>query len=153
MQQSRGINGLMIKCDDLRLIPAGLIERAVGSVLRLRGGRHVRLYMLRVARCGCWRPLCRTLSLNVQLCTVRRTSAAPVRLTLSLLLYIEREKTERQKDKEMFQMHDVTGLSLIFSHSLSPFLPPFLLPLFLLASLYLWPPSLKASLKRVPNQD
>ena len=91
--------------------------------------------------------------LNVQLCTVRRTSAAPVRLTLSLLLYIEREKTERQKDKEMFQMHDVTGLSLIFSHSLSPFLPPFLLPLFLLASLYLWPPSLKASLKRVQNQD
>ena len=57
---------------------------------------------------------------DVQLCTVRRTSAAPVRLTLSLLLYIEREKdreTERQRDKEMFQMHDVTGLSLVFSHS------------------------------------
>jgi len=83
----------------------------------------MRLYMLRVARCGCWRPLCRTLSLHVQLCTVQRPSAAPERITtLSLLLYIERERqrdreTERQRDKEMFQMHDVTGLSLVFSHS------------------------------------
>ena len=120
MQQSRGVNGLMITCDGLRLIPAGLIERAVGSVLRLRGGRHVRLYMLRVARCGCWRPLCRTLSLNVQLCTVRRTSAAPVRLTLSLLLYIERERQRDRKTKKCFRCMMLRGS---LSSSLTHFRP------------------------------
>ena len=89
------------------------------------------LYMLRVARCGCWRPLCRTLSLHVQLCTVRRPSAAPERITLSLLLYIEREKdreTERQRDRETkrcFRCMMLRGsLSSSLTHALPPTFPP-----------------------------